>query len=58
MALETELADGCPRCDEDTFYRAASTRLHLGEKVKWKCTGEDCGYGFVRIDGAVDTATA
>ena len=56
MALEMDLAEGCPRCGETTFYRSASTLVHLGEKVKWQCTG-DCGYGFVRIDGAVDTAT-
>ena len=47
----------CPECDEDReFYRAASTTLHLGEKAKWSCP--DCDYGFVRIDDAVDTATA
>lgn len=51
------LERNCPECDEDReFYRAASTTLHLGEKVKWRCP--DCEYGFVRIDDAVDTATA
>jgi transposase-like protein len=58
MSLERELAEGCPRCGETTVYRAASTQIHLGEKVKWRCTGEGCEYTFVRIDGAVDTATA
>lgn len=46
----------CPECDSDEFYLAASTVLHLGEKVKYKCT--ECAYGFVRIDGAVDTGAA
>jgi len=50
-----ELAHGCPECGADEFYRAASTRLHLGEKVKWYCT--ECDYGFVRIGEAVDTST-
>ncbi|MFC6904010.1 hypothetical protein [Halalkalicoccus tibetensis] len=45
-----ELDHDCPDCgDERTFYRAASTTLHLGEKVKWHCP--DCDYGFVRING-------
>jgi rubredoxin len=44
----------CPHCDgTKTFYRAASTTLHLGEKVKWHCP--DCTYGFVTIDETVDT---
>lgn len=52
-----ELDHECPECGaERQFYRAASTRLHLGEKVKWRCP--ECGWGFVRIDGAVDTGTA
>ncbi|MEF8854778.1 MAG: hypothetical protein V5A24_04720 [Haloarculaceae archaeon] len=47
----------CPECEEErVFYRAASTKVHLGEKVKWRCP--ECGYGFVRIDGAVDTSSA
>lgn len=58
MSLEIELADGCPRCGETTFYRAASTKIHLGEKVKWNCAGDDCDYSFVRIGDAVNTATA
>jgi rubredoxin len=51
-----ELAMECPECGADSFYRAASTQIHLGEKVKWQCT--ECDYGFVRINGAVDTSTA
>lgn len=55
MALEMERT--CPVCAEArTFYRAASMNLHLGEKVKWRCS--DCGYGFVRVDDAVDTGSA
>jgi len=46
----------CPSCGAGEFYRAASTNIHLGEKVKWHCS--ECGYGFVRIDGAVDTSVA
>ncbi|EMA27895.1 hypothetical protein C445_19622 [Halobiforma lacisalsi AJ5] len=43
-----ELDQYCPECGEDrTFYRAASTTLHLGEKIKWHCP--ECSYGFVRI---------
>lgn len=55
MALD-ETRD-CPQCgSERTFYRAASTKLHLGEKVKWHCP--DCDWGFVRIDDTVDTGTS
>ena len=54
MALE--LDHECPSCGEEkTFYRAASMRVHLGEKVKWHCP--DCSYGFVRING-VDSSVA
>lgn len=49
-----ELQRTCPSCSEDRiFYRAASTTLHLGEKVKWECP--QCDFGFVRIDDEVDT---
>ncbi len=51
-----ELEHDCPECSADTFYRAASTTVHLGEKIKWHCT--NCSYGFVRIDDAVNTSTA
>jgi rubredoxin len=55
MALERE--HYCPTCEDDrTFYRAASTSLHLGTKIKWHCP--DCDYGFVTIDDTVDTSTA
>ncbi|MCT9097402.1 hypothetical protein [Haloarchaeobius sp. HME9146] len=55
MSLEIE--HYCPDCEDDeTFYRAASTEMHLGEKVKWHCT--ECDYGFVKIDGNVDTSEA
>ena len=55
MALEMEHA--CPDCGtERLFYRTASTELHLGEKTKWHC--EECDHRIVRIDDAVDTATA
>ncbi|MFB6218957.1 MAG: hypothetical protein ABEH77_07240 [Halobacteriaceae archaeon] len=55
MAIETERE--CPSCGEETtFYRTASTELHLGEKTKWYC--EACEHRVVRIDGAVDTADA
>ncbi len=47
MAMERE--HECPDCGPRTFYRAASTSLHLGEKVKWYCP--DCDYGFVQING-------
>jgi transposase-like protein len=54
MTLEIE--QDCPYCDAETFYRAASTELAVGRKVKWRCTG--CGYGFVRVDSTVDTTPA
>jgi rubredoxin len=55
MSLETD--HYCPDCESDvTFYRAASTHVHLGEKIKWHCT--ECDYGFVKIDGNVDTSEA
>ena len=51
-----ELERDCPECGSSSFWRVASTRVHLGEKVKWHCN--ECDYGFVKIDGTVDTATA
>ncbi|WP_435333450.1 hypothetical protein [Haloarchaeobius sp. TZWWS8] len=55
MTLEIE--HYCPTCEEEeTFYKAASTNVHLGKKMKWHCT--ECDYGFVKIDGAVDTSEA
>jgi transposase-like protein len=54
MPLETERE--CPRCGtEQTFWRVAATTLHLGQKTKWRC--EDCGFGFVRVNG-ISTADA
>ena len=51
-----ELDHECPSCGASTFYRAGSTLVHLGEKVKWKCTDADCEYGFVRIGTDVDSS--
>ena len=48
MSLEAD--HECPECEsEETFYRAASTTLHLGAKTKWRCTS--CSYAFVKING-------
>lgn len=53
MGLEIE--HDCPTCGtERTFWRTASTNLHLGEKTKWRCS--ECSFGFVRIDGIDSTA--
>lgn len=52
MALEIE--QECPNCGGAEFWRSASTLVALGEKVKWRCG--TCDYGFVRIDGTVDTS--
>ena len=55
MAMELE--HYCPSCGEDrTFYRAASTNLHLGEKTKWACP--ECSFGFIRIGGDISTVSA
>ncbi|WP_201740173.1 DUF7838 family putative zinc beta-ribbon protein [Salinigranum halophilum] len=52
MSLEME--HHCPDCGEErTFWRSASTLVHLGEKVKWRCS--ECEYGLVRI-GDIDTS--
>jgi len=52
--MAQELDHQCPECDaEKTFWRVASTTLHLGEKVKWR--DGDCGYSFVTVDG-IDTS--
>jgi len=54
-SMSLELEHYCPNCEEySEFWKVASTTMHLGQKVKWHC-GE-CDYGFVRIDGEVDTA--
>lgn len=55
MSLEAEFE--CSRCGgTETFWKTASTEMHLGQKVKWDCT--ECSYGIVRIDDAVDTSVA
>ena len=55
MAMELE--HNCPVCGKErTFYRSASTTLHLGEKTKWACP--DCFYGFVLVDGIDSSASA
>jgi len=56
MSLERDY--DCSACDEErTFYRAASTTLRLGEKVKWRCP--ECGYSIVTIGDDIDsTVTA
>ena len=47
--MSLEITQACPDCDDEaTFYRAASTTLHLGEKTKWRCTS--CDYTFVKIN--------
>lgn len=53
--MSLERTHSCPACGpETTFYRAASTKLHLGEKAKWYCT--ECDYGFVTINGIDSSA--
>jgi len=55
--MSKEIEHYCPDCDGDeTFYRAASTTLHLGTKVKWHCS--ECDYGFVEVDDEIDTSDA
>ena len=55
MAMEIER--DCPECGgERSFYRAASTELHLGEKTKWRCT--DCDYGVVLIGDDIDSSAS
>jgi rubredoxin len=55
--MTAELDRYCPVCDADqSFYRVASTEVHIGTKVKWHCP--KCDYKFVRIDGDVDTGAA
>lgn len=55
--MSLELEHGCPECGETrTFWKVASTEMHLGQKRKWDCP--ECEYGFVQIDNTVDTGTA
>ncbi|MFB6281221.1 MAG: hypothetical protein ABEH40_04295 [Haloferacaceae archaeon] len=52
MSLERDRR--CPECETTrSFYRAASTRLALGEKTKWRCP--ECGHGIVRIGEDIET---
>jgi rubredoxin len=51
-----DLEHDCPECGGTEFWLTASTLVELGEKVKYDCS--NCEYGFVRIDGTVDTSTA
>jgi hypothetical protein len=52
MAMDLE--HYCSNCEEyRTFWRVASTYIHLGRKVKWRCA--ECDHGFVRVNGEVDT---
>jgi len=55
--MSLEIQHECPECgSEQTFWRSASTNLHLGEKTKWHCS--ECDYALVRIDGDIDSASA
>lgn len=53
--MSDELERECPECGQErSFWMTARTELHLGRKRKWRCA--ECNWGFVRIDGEVDTA--
>lgn len=53
--MSDELELECPDCGETrAFWLTARTELHLGRKRKFRC--EECNYGVVRIDEAVDTS--
>ncbi len=55
--MSLELTHECPECGEtQTFWKTATTQLHLGTKQKFQCS--ECGFGFVRIGGAVNTGVA
>ena len=54
--MQPEMATECPECGSTDLYRAASTIVHLGVKVKYRCS--ECGHDFVHIGDAVDTSTA
>ncbi|MFT4883206.1 MAG: putative RNA-binding Zn-ribbon protein involved in translation (DUF1610 family) [Natronomonas sp.] len=53
--MTLSLEEECPECGATEFYKAASTRLHLGTKRKWHCP--NCDYGFVTING-IDTSAS
>lgn len=44
----------CPECDSNKFWKTAYMEIHLGKKMKWRCS--DCGFGFIEIDGNIRTA--
>jgi rubredoxin len=53
--MSLELEHECPECGETrTFWKVASMEVHLGTKMKWDCP--ECDYGFVQIDGNVDSS--
>jgi len=55
--MSSDMEHYCPDCGEDrTFYKSASTEIHLGVKKKWYC--EECDYQIVTINGIDSTATA
>lgn len=55
--MARELEHDCPSCGQQrTFYRTAATNLHLGLKTKWDCP--ECDFGFVMIDGDIDSSAA
>lgn len=52
--MSLEIQHYCPNCGEETtFYRTASTLLHLGLKTKWRCSEGE--YGFVRIGENIES---
>jgi rubredoxin len=55
--MSLELEHECPACGETrTFWKVASMEVHLGTKMKWDCP--ECDYGFVQIDGSVDSSSS
>ena len=53
--MSLELDHDYPACEESrTFYRAASTELRLGTKIKWRCP--ECPYEFVTIGEEIDSS--
>jgi transposase-like protein len=55
--MASEMEHYCPACEADrTFYKSASTIVHLGEKTKWYC--DECDHQIVIINGIDSTATA
>jgi rubredoxin len=55
--MSLELEHECPECGETrTFWKVASMEVHLGTKMKWDCP--ECDFGFVQVDGEVDSSAA